>query len=176
MKDNIGMERELTISEGVSISIHGDKVHVNGPKGSIERKIIYPGIKLSINNNKVLISSKKSSRKFKRLIGTMESHIRNLIYGVIQGYTYKLKICSGHFPMKVTLSHSQVIISNFLGEKIPRKANIISDVNVKLDNDFLIVEGLDKEKTGQTAANIENATRITNRDRRVFQDGIYMIK
>jgi len=68
-----------------------------------------------------------------------------------------------------------VVISNFLGEKIPRKANILKDVKVQLDNDILIVEGLDKEKTAQTAANIERATRITNRDRRVFQDGCYII-
>jgi len=78
--------------------------------------------------------------------------------------------------MKVTVDENQVTIGNFLGEKIPRRAKILEDVKVTLDKDFLIVEGLNKEKAGQTAANIEKATRITKRDRRIFQDGIYMIK
>ena len=38
-----------------------------------------------------------------------------------------------------------------------------------------MVRGIDKEKVGQTVANIERATKVKNRDIRVFQDGIYRI-
>ena len=47
---------------------------------------------------------------------------------------------------------------------------------MKVKGQEIIVEGIDKEATGQTAANIEQATRITKWDRRVFQDGIYIVE
>ena len=43
-----------------------------------------------------------------------------------------------------------------------------------IKGDIIIVEGIDKELAGQTAARIEQSTRITNKDRRVFQDGCYI--
>ena len=51
-----------------------------------------------------------------------------------------------------------------------------SDVKVEVKNKVdVIVTGADIEKVGQTAANIERACRIRKRDRRVFQDGIYIV-
>ena len=50
------------------------------------------------------------------------------------------------------------------------------DVEVEVKNKVdVIVTGADIEKVGQTAANIERACRIRKRDRRVFQDGIYIV-
>ncbi|HOV66806.1 MAG TPA: 50S ribosomal protein L6, partial [Methanoregulaceae archaeon] len=43
-------------------------------------------------------------------------------------------------------------------------------------NDAVTLSGIDKEKVGNSAANIEHATRIRNRDPRVFQDGIYIVE
>ena len=40
----------------------------------------------------------------------------------------------------------------------------------------VVVSGIDKEKVGQTSANIERCTTVKNRDRRVFQDGIYLLE
>jgi large subunit ribosomal protein L6 len=48
--------------------------------------------------------------------------------------------------------------------------------SVAVQGDELIVAGINKEHVGQTAANIEQATRIKRRDPRVFQDGIYCIE
>ncbi len=176
MKQINFFQRKLKIEESVKVIIEGHIVRVKGPIGKIEKKLAHPNIKIEVKEGNVVLTSKNNSKHDKRLIGTFEAHIKNLIYGIKNGYTTELKICSGHFPMKVTIDGMQVVISNFLGEKIPRKANIIDGANVKLDNDILIVSGVDKEKIGQTAANIERATRITNRDRRVFQDGIYLIR
>jgi large subunit ribosomal protein L6 len=67
-------------------------------------------------------------------------------------------------------------VNNYFGERVPRAAKILNGVNVKVSNKTEItVSGIDKEAVGQTAANIERCTTIKNRDRRVFQDGIYLL-
>ena len=68
------------------------------------------------------------------------------------------------------------MIQNFLGERYARKADILETVKVEVKAEIITVTGIDKEKVGQTAANIERATKVKNRDIRVFQDGIYIVK
>jgi large subunit ribosomal protein L6 len=76
--------------------------------------------------------------------------------------------------MNVSVAGSELIIKNFYGEKVPRRSRIVQGVTVKVEGDVVKVEGCDIEKVGQTAANMEKATRITNRDRRIFQDGLWI--
>ena len=97
-----------------------------------------------------------------------------MIAGCQQPFVYKLKVCSGHFPITVKKEGEKIFISNFLGEKIPRVSPILPHVDVKIDKDIIIVSSSDREAAGQTAANLERATYITKRDRRVFQDGCYI--
>jgi len=78
--------------------------------------------------------------------------------------------------MNCTVTGGQFVIKNFLGEKVPRIVKLRSGVTVKIDGDKVFIESPDKELAGQTAADIEQATRITGRDLRIFQDGIYIIE
>ena len=70
-------------------------------------------------------------------------------------------------------------ITNMLGEKVPRVAALPwtpAEVQVKIENKSdVVVSGADREKVGQTAANIERACKVKKRDPRVFQDGIYIV-
>ena len=85
-----------------------------------------------------------------------------------------MKIIFSHFPINVKVVGDRVEIHNFIGEKAPRIAKILPGVTVKVQGRDLIVEGIDIEKVAQTAANIEQATKIKDFDRRVFMDGIYI--
>lgn len=170
------IEKTIIIPEGTEANLEDNILKIKGSKGEIQRIIKAPRVEILIAENTIKLQAKKATRKEKRLIGTFTAHINNLIKGVQEGFIYKLKICSGHFPMQVSTSGNEVIINNFLGEKVPRKSVILEGVQVKIDNDIITVEGIDIEKTAQTAASIEKATRITNRDRRIFQDGCYIIK
>jgi large subunit ribosomal protein L6 len=67
-----------------------------------------------------------------------------------------------------------VVIENFLGEKSPRKTPVRGDTEVQVDGEELTLTGPDKEAVGQTAADIEQLTRVTDKDTRVFQDGVYI--
>ena len=68
-----------------------------------------------------------------------------------------------------------VTIDNFLGERTPRKSKVFGDSKVSIKGDKVSVTGTSLEFVSQTAANIELATKVKGRDRRVFQDGIYLI-
>jgi large subunit ribosomal protein L6 len=97
-----------------------------------------------------------------------------MIVGVTNGFEYKMKIVYSHFPVKTSIKGDQFIIENFLGEKHPRKANILGDTKINVKGDDVILTGPNKEDVGQTAANIEQITKIKRYDPRKFQDGIYI--
>ncbi len=168
------IKKEIEIPEGLGVNIDGKRVIVKGPKGENSRELLYPKIKLAQEGNKIILSAKNATKREKTMMGTYSAHIKNLLVGVKNGFDYKLKICSGHFPMTVSVENSKVMISNFMGEKIPRRAKIFHGVNVKIEGDTITVSGFDKEKVSQSAANIELATRRTGFDKRVFQDGCYI--
>ncbi len=69
-----------------------------------------------------------------------------------------------------------MIIKNFIGERGVRRARLIGDVEVKTTEDEVIISGIDIDAVSQSAANIQLATKIRGKDRRVFLDGIYVIR
>lgn len=166
----------VSIPANIQVTFVEGKIKLKGPQGELERMFAYPGIKLEVKDNKIILSAKVAKKEEKRIIHTFESHLKNMIQGCLQKYVYKLKICSSHFPMSVGVEGEIVIIKNFFGEKKPRKAKIIKGVDVKVSGDEVTVQGNDIEKVGQTAANMEKATKRPAFDRRRFQDGIYIIQ
>ena len=166
----------IEIPEGIEISLNGRVMTAKGPKGECSKDLISPIVKIKVEEKKIILEVTKATKREKRLINTARAHVRNIIKGVTEGYVYKLKICSGHFPMTVAFENDSVIVKNFLGESVPRKRKIKSDVKVVIKGNDITVNGIDIEKVGQAAASIEAITRMTNRDRRRFQDGIFITK
>lgn len=168
--------KEVLIPENVNIEIVNNKVKVSGEKGSLEKefKAIF-GVKIEKQEDKVKVSSESERRKVKALVGTIAAHIRNMIDGVTKGFTYKLKVIYFHFPITVKVEGNKVLIQNFLGERVPRVAKIFGDAKVKVDGQDIIVTGINVDDVGLTASSIEQATRIKARDRKVFQDGCWIV-
>jgi len=168
---------ELKIPDGVQLTIEGKTVHVKGQKGSMSKILSHPMIDLAVKGNVIQISCSQSPhRKEKALLGTFKAHIRNMVIGVTQGYECTMKTVFSHFPIKNSVEGNHLVIQNFLGERFPRRAEILENVKVEVKGESIRLTGIDKEKVGQTAANIERATKVKNRDIRVFQDGIYITK
>lgn len=176
MANTTDVKKEINIPEGIEITVENNLVNVKGEKGSLSKLLSHPKIKIKIKGDYVELSFSESSHKReKALMGTFAAHIRNMIIGVSQGYEYKMKTVYSHFPIKTNVEGDKFVIHNFLGERSPRKAQILENVKVEVNGDNVSVSGIDKEKVGQTVANIERATKITNRDIRVFQDGVYLV-
>ena len=170
------IREEMLIPEGVSAEIEGRYLKVTGPKGSLERTFKYPFIQLRLVDGAILLKVDYPRKADKAAFFTIKSHINNMFTGVTQGYLFKMKVVYAHFPLNISIKGKEVIIDNYLGEKFPRKANIVGDVKVVLDGADITVEGINKEQVGQTAGNLEKSTRVNKRDPRVFQDGIYLVE
>ena len=165
---------KVELPEGIKAEIDGNILRLKKDDKEITRKI--PGLKIKIQDKEIEIKEEKATKNEKKLIKTIVAHIKNMIKGLNEDFIYKLKICSVHFPMSVNVEKQEVVIKNFLGEVKPRKAKIPEKVEVKVDKDMIIVKSFDKEAAGQTAANIEKTTRVRSKDRRVFQDGIFIVE
>lgn len=159
---------------GVVVSVDKGVVTVKGPKGSVTRNLSHPRVVIAAAPNGIDFSAVRPGKLIKMMFYTLVAHAKNMVEGVSKGFVYKLKVCYVHFPMTVKVDGNYLVITNFLGEKIPRKARILDGVTVKAASDVITVEGFDITKVSQTAANIELATFINRRDRRRFQDGCYI--
>lgn len=168
------LTKEIVLNDGVSAAVHGNMLTVKGPRGEVKREFIHPKLSLSVADKKILLKIEKGTKREKTILGAFQAHIRNMNKGVQENHIYTLKICSGHFPMTVSVSAQEVVIKNFLGEAVPRKVSIIPGVDVKVKDTEIVVVSADKEAAGQMAARIENVCRVTKRDRRIFQDGCYI--
>ncbi len=169
------IKAELGIPQGTTVEISGGIVKVKGKAGEVSKKLFNPNIKITQEDNKIVIKALKSTKRELKLANTFRAHINNMLKGANEPYKYTLKICSGHFPMNVAVKGNELIIKNFFGEKIPRVLKIKKGVNVNVDGDLIVVEAPDKELTSQVAADIEQLTKRTKYDRRVYQDGCYII-
>ena len=169
------IESTIAIPGGVSVTYDSGTMKVKGPKGELSRNFAYPNISIAVGEGEVSVSCEYPRVKDKAMVGTFVAHIRNMITCVTAGFKYELKIVFSHFPMKVAVKGDKVQIDNYMGGHAPRFANILEGVTVKVSGADVTVTGVDIEKVGQTAANLEKATSRGGFDKRVFQDGIYIV-
>ena len=167
-------EERVGAPDGVKLQLEGDEVSVSGKLGTLKRRLPHPRVSLSMDGGELWIRSELPSRREKAVVGTFAAHVRNMITGVTAGFTYKMKIVYAHFPMKASVKGSEFVVENFLGERSPRRTRILGETRVTVQGDQVVLTGPDVEDVGQTAANIEQATKIRGFDPRVFQDGIYI--
>jgi len=176
---SIKMKKEIfhkvKIPEDIELEVKDNKVTIKKGEIKNEREFNLQGISLEKIKDELIIGSEKCSKKEKRNINTIASHIKNMIKGFEKPFEYHLKVCFNHFPITVEVKGQEILIKNFLGERHPRKITFDKRANVKVEKEFITVTSYDKEIAGQTAANLEMITRIPNRDRRIFQDGIFII-
>ena len=165
---------ELEIPEDVSAEVDHLDLTVSGPNGEVTRRLWYPDVSVSVEDGHVVIASETEDAKTTATMGTFESHVDNMFYGVTEGWSYQMEVFYAHFPMQVNVEGDEVVINNFLGEKAPRRTTIRGDTEVQVDGEEVTLSGPDKEAVGQTAADIEQLTRVTDKDTRVFQDGVYI--
>lgn len=168
------LEEKIKIPQGITCVYENETLKCSSSSGSVERKLSTPDVEFKINDGEIVISCRKGNKNHYKKIKTFIAHIKNMFNGLNENFNYTLEICHVHFPMTVKVEGNRLSISNFFGEKKPRGAEIMPNVKVDIKGSKITVSSADKEAAGKTAANFERATKLKGRDRRIFQDGIYI--
>ncbi len=168
------LKREIEIPKGIEVEIINKEMIAKKEGKEIKRKL--PKVIAEKKDNKIIIKTKRGTKRERKQINTIVAHINNVFKGLNEKFVYKLQICSVHFPMNVSVKDDEVVVKNFLGETKERKAKILPDVEVKIEKEIITIDSINKEAAGQTAGNIEKATKVKGRDRRIYQDGIFMLE
>ncbi len=167
---------KIELGAGIKCEIYTNTVTLekNGKKIDIKYNPVY--LTLKKDGNAIELIPKATKKTYKAVLNSTEKHIANAIKGFDKEYVYKLAIVYSHFPITVKVEGDEAVISNFLGEKKPRRAKILTGCKVEVKGKEIFVKGIDKYKTGQTAGSIEKVTRVVGKDFRIFDDGCYIVE
>lgn len=175
MKKGI-IEKIVSIPEGINVEISGRDIIVKKGNKEVKKRFRGEAVTFEKKGNTIVFSCNENKKKYNAIVNTFTVHLQNMFTGVEKGYYYKLKIVHAHFPITVQKKERRLEINNFTGEKKPRVIMIVGATEVEIKGKEIVLKGPSKEDVSQTAANLEQATKVKNRDLRVFQDGIYLIE
>ena len=167
---------KVAVPEGVTVEVSPSSFKATANGKTNERTFKFKGVELAKEDSEIAVKLKLERRDHRAKGLAIAAHLKNMMKGVKDGFEVKLSAVHSHFPMNITAKGELVEIVNFLGEKKARKSKILPGCQVEVKGKDIVVKGHDKEAVGQTAANLEKATRMTKKDRRRFQDGIYIVK
>ena len=166
----------IRIPEGVEIDAKGHTVTVKANGEDHVREFKSHRLNIETKDNSIILTGSPVNKQTSALLMTVIAHIKNMITGLKLGYNYKMKVTYSHFPMTVEVKEKIVQINNFLGEKFPRKANIVGNTKVAVKGQEVNLTGRKIEDVSQTAANIEQATKVRGKDIRRYTDGIFIVE
>lgn len=164
--------------KGTTAAFDGKKMTIKGPKGTVERMLWHPGVSIKVEGDEVVLASTGGERRRdKRILNTLTSHVKNMVTGTTLGYKYNLVLVQSHFPVQLKVDGSTFVVENYFGEKVPRKVSIPAGVKVTANTKEkkVTVESADIELAGMLVTRIEQVTRAVGKDRRIFQDGLYLV-
>jgi len=164
----------VAIPDGVTANVSGKKVSVKGPKGSVEREFNVKGLVLKLEGKEITVAKVEGAKIGTDILNTVTAHVKNMCEGAKNGYTKKMQVIYSHFPISMEVKGSVFLVKNFLGEKRNREAKIIGATKIEVKGQNVTITGPNKEDVGQTVSNIKTATKIRQRDSRIFQDGLYI--
>ena len=177
----VTVDEELEIPKDVTLTLSETKeITVKGKKGTITKNFGHAkAIQISVLDKIIYFHADFPRKREIAIVNTFKNLVSNMIHGVQKGYEYRMKIVYSHFPITLEppkKGKTEILIKNFLGERAPRVTHSIGDVKIKANKEEVIVTGIDKESVGQTCASIQKRCRIKEKDKRIFQDGIYVFE
>ena len=145
----------IAIPAGVTVEVaENNKVTVKGPKGTLER-VLPAEMEIKVEGAEIVVSRPNDLKKMKSLHGLTRTLINNMVVGVTAGYEKKLEVNGVGY--KVSKAGKKLTLS--LGFSHPVEMEDPEGIETTVDNNVIIVKGIDKEKVGQFAAEIRDKRR-----------------
>ena len=140
----------ITIPDNVKANINNGIITISGPKGELSANI-FEELDVTIEDTMISVAPKNQDKKSRSLWGLTRTIISNLVSGVsegfsktleIQGVGYRAQLQGGNLQLSLGYSHE-------VNYAVP------NDIEIKCTKPTeIVIEGIDKQKVGQTAAEI----------------------
>ena|SRR3989338_6985533 len=145
-------KKPIPVPDAVSVKIDNQKVVVSGPKGNLEIQI-HPIVGIEMKDKALILSVKDpENNKQKALWGLMRNLVRNMVDGVVKGFSKKLEIIGIGFKAEVK---KDILVLN-VGYSHQVNYHIPKGIEIKVEKSIITVSGIDKQLVGQTAAEIRD--------------------
>ncbi len=139
----------IPVPSGVKVQIGDGSVTVTGPKGTLERTLL-PVVEVQQENGTLVVLARDGSKRTNAFRGMTRSLVNNMVIGVTQGFQRKLVVEGVGY--RVSVSGSTLTLN--VGYSNPVEFVLPDGVSARVDRNEIILESIDKELLGQTAAKI----------------------
>ena len=147
--------KHIELPAGVTVTVNEGNVTVKGPKGELVVPVNH-GIEVSVEGTTVVCKRNSEVKQVKQSHGTTRANIHNAVVGVSEGYKKELEMRG--IGYKAQLQGENVVLWAGYSHTVTIKPN--KGVKVTLPSQTeIVVEGIDKQAVGQTAARIREVRR-----------------
>ena len=143
-------KKPVTVPQGVTLDLKGSEVAVKGPTGELRRQL-HPEMQLALANGIFTVTRPSEEQKHKALHGLTRTLVQNMIDGVSKGFTKTLEIQGVGYKAEAKPYGVNLVV----GFSHPVKYEAPKGIKISVENNTTVkIEGADKEKVGQVAAEL----------------------
>jgi len=143
-------KRPVAVPAGVEVKLDGHTMTVSGPRGTLERRL-HTAMDIAVEDNVITVSRPTDNRQHRALHGLTRSLVANMVTGVTDGFRRTLEIVG--IGYRATKQGHKLVLT--VGYSHPVEIDPPDGVEIEVPStNVVVVTGADKEKVGQTAANI----------------------
>jgi large subunit ribosomal protein L6 len=144
----------VSVPNKVTVKLDGQKIFVDGPKGSLSR--ILPSLiccTFEEKENKLFLEKAKDTKLSRALYGLSRTLVANMVQGVSDGFHKKLQITGVGY--RAQLDGKNLVLN--MGYSHPVKMITPPNLSVNVENPTsVIVSGIEKDAVGEFAAKIRS--------------------
>ena len=141
--------KPITVPSGVNVDLKDNVATVKGPKGQLQRRLP-PEMTVSIDDGTITVTRPSDAGKHRALHGLTRTLINNMVEGVTNGFSKSLEIRGVGYKAEPTAKGARLVV----GFSHPVNYEAPDGVKISVDGAIVKIEGIDKEKVGQVAAEI----------------------